>query len=740
MHAMTRRLALAIPAVVALTLPLSGQSARSLTLNAIYDPAARLDFTGAPPPDITWIDGRTYAVGQRGGRGVEWQKVDAASGRASALFDADRVESALGAQPGVTREEARLVSRGTDLTFNPARTAILVDLADDLYVVDLASYAVSRLTTAPGAELEAAFSPDGRKVAFVRGNNLHAVDVASRRESAITTDGGPQILNGRLDWLYQEEIYGRGRFRAFWWSPDSAKLAFLRLDEHPVPEYTVVDHLPYRQTLEVTDYPKAGDPNPLVALGIANADGSARTWASVDAYKGTEILIVNVSWTPDSRHVVHQVQNREQTWLDLNLADATSGSARTLLRETTRAWVNENGNPVWLRDGSFLWISERTGFRHVYQVDATGRQQRPVTSGRWDVRTFYGVHQETGTLYFAAGARSHVDTDVYRISLSGEGMTRLSATDGTHRASFSPTFEFYVDEWSTITTPTQTRLHDGNGRELRVLERNDVRTLREIPLVTPEFVQVKARDGFVMDAVMLKPPDFSPSRRYPVYQFTYAGPATAQVRNQWGGSQYMFHQLLAQHGIIVWLLDNRSAGGRGVEAQWPIYGRLGEMELQDLEDGVGWLRQQPYVDASRIVLSGWSYGGFMTAYAMTHSTSWSAGIVGAPVTDWRDYDTIYTERYMKLPANNADGYRRTAPRFAAERVRGPLLLLHGTMDDNVHVQNTLQFAYELQRANRPFEMMLYPRSRHGISDPRLNFHMRTLMLDFILRHTRDAAR
>jgi dipeptidyl-peptidase 4 len=223
-----------------------------------------------------------------------------------------------------------------------------------------------------------------------------------------------------------------------------------------------------------------------------------------------------------------------------------------------------------------------------------------------------------------------------------------------------------------------------------------------------------------------------------VYQFTYAGPGAGQVRHAWGGSQYIFHQLLAQQGFVVWVLDNRSAGGRGVEAQWPIYGRLGEQELRGLEDGLDWLVAQPSVDPSRIVLSGWSYGGFMAAYALTHSTRWSAGIAGAAVTDWRDYDTVYTERCMRTPQNNPDGYRRTAPRFAASRLQGRLLLIHGTLDDNVHVQNTLQFAYELQRAGKSFEMMLYPRSRHSIADPRLNRHVRQLMLDFALRAGRLA--
>jgi dipeptidyl-peptidase-4 len=607
-------------------------------------------------------------------------------------------------------------------------------------VYDIAGGRVSRLTSTPGTEEEATFSPDGRRVAFVRSNNLHVVDVASQQERALTSDGGPQLLNGKLDWLYQEEIYGRGRWRAYWWSPDSSLVAFLQLDERPVPEYTVVDHIPYRPGLEVTDYPKAGDPNPLVKLGVARMDGGPLLWVGFDAYATSEILIVNVDWTPDSRFVVHQVQDREQTWLDLKLADATTGQPRTLLRETTSAWVSENGNPVWLADGSFLWLSERSGFKHLYHMGAEGGLVRRVTNGRWDVRTLYGVDQRAGAIYFASGAREHIDTDVFRIGLNGDGMARLSRTTGTHRASFSPSFGHYVDVWSTAAVPPQVRLHRSDGAEVRVIEANDVSALRQQRLATPEFVQIKARDGFVMDAILIKPPDFAVSRRYPVYQFTYAGPGTAQVRNQWGGSQYMFHQMLAQHGVIVWILDNRSAGGRGAEAQWPVYGRLGELELQDLEDGVAWLKQQPYVDASRLLLSGWSYGGFMTAYALTHSTSWSAGISGAPVTDWRDYDTIYTERYMKLPKNNADGYRRTAPRFSADRLQGRLLLLHGTMDDNVHVQNTVQFAYELQRAGKPFEMMLYPRSRHAISDPRLNLHLRRLMFDFVMKTIGEGAR
>ena len=728
-----RLVAASLGAVLALATLNAQTRPRQLTVADIYDPARRVNFSGAPDTGITWLDPGTYLTSRRVDGGAEWLRVDAESGRTSPLFDTARMEAALTSLPGVTRAEAAQSARSDDLIFNPTRTGTLATIADDLYFYDFTTSKASRLTAEGGEEEVPTFSPDGRLVAFVRANNLFVVDVVSQRQQAITTDGSNELLNGKLDWLYQEEIFGRGQFRGYWWSPDSTRLAFLQLDERPVPEYTVVDHIPYRPTLEVTDYPKAGDPNPTVKLGLARVAGGRPSWIDLSAYSAVEFLIVNVGWTPDSRQVVHQVQDREQTWLDLNLADASTGAVRRLLRETTQAWVNENGNPVWLRDGSFLWFSERSGFKHLYRYSAAADSVVPVTTGRWDVRTLYGVDEANGVLYFASSERRAIGTDLYRIRLDGTGMTRLSQSSGAHRAIFNADFTRYIGIWSNVTTPTQVRLHRADGSQVRVIDANAVDTLREFQLSTPEFVEVKTRDGFVMDGMLIKPPQFDPARRYPVYQLTYAGPGAAQVRDQWGGVDYMFHQMLAQHGVIVWILDNRSASGKGVESQWPVYGRLGEIELQDLEDGIAWLKRQSYVDPARIVLSGWSYGGFMTAYAMTHSTSWAAGIVGAPVTDWRDYDTVYTERLMKMPQHNADGYRRTAPRFAAGNLQGRMLLIHGTMDDNVHMQNSVQFAYELQKAGKPFEMMVYPKSRHGFGDLRLTTHLRQMMFDFVMR-------
>ena len=729
-----RRSACLCVGVAALAATTSAQAPpRPLTIDAIYDPDRPVDFSGTPATNLRWIDEGSYLQSRRTGRGVEWLKVDAASGASTALFDPSRMATALAAVPDVGLEEASERARSNNQIFNPSRTATIVTIDDDLYLYDFTSNAATNLTSVAGSEEEVTFSPNGRLVAFVRGNNLHVVDLGTQREVALTTDGSPDLLNGKLDWLYQEEIYGRGRFRGYWWSPDSTRIAFLQLDERPVPKYTVVDDIPYRPNVEVTEYPKAGDPNPLAKLGIAAVAGGAPLWVELGGYPASESLIVDVDWVPDATSVSYQVQDREQTWLDLNLAEASSGRSRTLFRETTKAWVNANGSPVWLKDGSFLWFSERSGFKRLYHYRVDGTLIRAVTDGAWDVRTLYGVDEARGVLYFDAGARRHVDTDIYRIGLEGNALTRLSRTEGTHRAVFNPSFSQYIDIWSDVTTPRQVRLHRADGAEIRVIDRNPVASLTQYRLSKPEFIEVRARDGFVMDAMMIKPPDFDPARRYPVYQLTYAGPASAYVRNQWGGSTYMYQQLLALNGVIVWVLDNRSAGGKGAESQWPIYGNLGELELRDLEDGIGWLKQQRFVDASRIALHGWSYGGFMTAYALTHSTSWAAGIVGAPVVDWRNYDTVYTERYMKTPQNNPEGYRKTAPRFAAASLHGRMLLIHGGIDDNVHRQNSEQFVYELQRAGKSFEMMIYPRQRHRVTDPRLNKHLRQLMFDFLMR-------
>jgi dipeptidyl-peptidase-4 len=707
---------------------------RELTIENIFDPKHRVAFAGAPQSGFVWLDDKTFTWPRTNDKGevVEHAVVDIETGKTRTLFDAAKLEAAARKIAGVSPEEAKRMTLQRNWTFSPDKHSVILTIGDDLYAYTFDSESLTRLTSTPGEEQEASFSPDGKMIAFVRNDNLYVLDVATQRERQLTTDGNNDILNGTLDWVYQEEIFGRGNFHAYWWSPDSSRIAYMQLDERPVKRFTVVDAIPTMQKIELTPYPKAGFPNPIARLFTVTANGSAPREVNTERYSSGEFLIVSVAWSPDGSRLLYQIQNREQTWLDLVAADNNGGGTpKTLIRETTKAWVDNNGNPVWLKDGTFLWLSERSGYKHLYQYAADGTLKRQITNGPWEVRTLHGIDGNNDWIYFSGTERSILGTDVYRIHADGTGLKRLSEAAGQHGATFNSPLSMYVDSWSDIETPSQISLYKNDGSRARLIDANEPATLRGYRLSKPQFLQVPTRDGFVMEAMMIKPPDFDPSRKYPVYEYTYSGPHAQQVRNAWRSSQYLWWQLLAQRGMIVWVCDNRSASGKGAQSTWTIYKRFGELELRDLEDGLKWLTSQPYVDGTRVILDGWSFGGFMTSYALTHSTMWAAGISGGTVTDWHDYDSVYTERYMLMPQNNPEGYEATAPRFAAKNLHGNLLLLHGMIDDNVHMQNTVQFIYELQKAGKPFRLMVYPKSRHGVSDPLLVTHMRMTMMQFI---------
>ena len=708
-----------------------------LTIDDIFDPVKKVNFNGTTPT-VRWLkDGNHYLITNEASRRdvPRLQKVDAATGQAMPFFDAAKMQAAFAALPGVTAEDARQLANRGNYDLNPAQTAVLINWSNDLFYYEFTSDRPIRLTNNPEEEVGVEFSPDGKMISFVRGNNLYVEELGmQRRERALTTDGSEKILNGRLDWVYQEELYGRGNFGAYWWSPDSTTITFLRFDENPVPEFTVVDHIPYEQNVEVTPYPKAGDPNPIVKLGVVNATGGDIRWVDTFKYQPADLLISRVAWSPDSKKVVYQAQNREQTFLDVNFADARDGKSSTIIHETSKAWVAINEDPIWLKDGTFIWASERSGWEHLYHYSADGKLLRQITNGNWEVRSIEGVDEANGFIYFTSTEHSPIANNGYRIKLDGTGLTRITTTEGSHRVDVSPAYNYFIDFWSDLNTPSQVRLYDAGGKLVRVISENKVDALKQYKLGTAELLQVKTRDGFVMEAMMIKPPDFDARKKYPVMSFTYSGPHAPQVRNAWGSQTYMFHQLLAEKGYIIWICDNRTASGKGLESTWPVYKNFGELELRDLEDGLTWLKSQPYVDGSRIGMWGWSYGGFMTSYALTHSQSFKIGIAGGTVADWRDYDSIYTERYMQTPQDNPEGYKKSAPVNAAKDLHGKLLLIHGAIDDNVHMANTMQFVYELQKAGKQFQLMLYPKSRHGVTDPLLVKHLRQMMLDFIVEN------
>ena len=504
---------------------------KALTVEEIFHPDKKVNFSGTPPASIEWLaDGESYLQPKKEGDLTTLLKVNARTGEAAPFFDAAKMEASLLKIQGVTPEKAGKLAHQASYKLNSSQRAVLLNVAKDLVYYELGAAEAVRLTSNAEEETEEDFSPDGRMVSFVRANDLYVIDLSTRAERRLTKTGGEKNLNGVLDWVYEEEVYGRGNRRGYWWSPDSTRLAYLSIDESPVRIFPVVDHIPRAQLLEETPYPLAGDPNPLVRLGVVAAAGGDTRWVETAGYEPTDFLIVRVSWTPDSARVVYQAQNREQTFLDLNAADASTGKPTRLFRDTTKAWVEAvDDNPRWLKDGSFLWRSERDGWLQLYHYSADGRLIKRVTEGRWEVRNLDAVDEQAGVIYFRGTEHSHIAEQVYRIGLDGSGLKRLSQSEGTHKALFSPNTRYFVDSWSDVNTPPQVRLYNSDGTLVRAVDENKVAALGQYKLGKAELMRVKTRDGFEMEALMIRPPDFDPSKKYPVVEFTYSAPHSPLV-------------------------------------------------------------------------------------------------------------------------------------------------------------------------------------------------------------------
>jgi dipeptidyl aminopeptidase/acylaminoacyl peptidase len=728
---------------------------KPITIEAVLRSDHPPNFTGTPISGLTWLEDGEHYLQRKDGR---LYKVHARTGKSQPFFDPAKLAKGLSSLPTIHGATAQSLA-GSPLQLNPQRAGAVFEHASDLYFCNLDGTGAVRLTKRPGAKELANFSPDGKFVAFVRGNNLYVVDIATQTERALTTDGSPLVFNGKADWVYFEEIYFRSH-QAHWWSPDSSHLFFLRIDDSPVHPFTVVDQISPLQVVETTRYPKAGDPNPLVKIGIVSAGGGPIHWVDLRDYSENSMLLVRAGWTPDSQQVYFYVQDRAQTWLDFCTVSRDGGVPTRLFRETTKAWVDDPGAAKYLKDGSFLLASERTGWKHFYHFAKDGKLIAPVTSGTWEARTLHLVDEEGGWVYFSGTRDSSIAENLYRVKLTtppapprsgegskaspfplreggrgdrsgGNGLERLTNTSGNHQVSVGPKGRLFIDSWSDHQTPTQVRLYATDGALMRTLDTNPVHAREEYRFGKYELVQIPTPDGFTLEGSILKPANFDPKRRYPVWFMTYAGPHAPTIHDSWGGGRVQ-DEALAQAGFIVFRCDPRSASGKGACSTWVAYKKLGIPELADIETAICWLNSHSYIDPSRIGMSGHSYGGFMTAFALTHSKLFAAGIAGAPVTDWRNYDTIYTERYMNTPQENPDGYNATSAVKAAAKLHGKLLLLHGLMDDNVHVQNTVQLVEELQKADKDFEVMIYPRARHG----GFGKHFQLLMVDFMKRTLR----
>jgi dipeptidyl aminopeptidase/acylaminoacyl peptidase len=686
----------------------------------------RQRFGGRPMSSPRWLpDGQHFLIS----RNDNTLKVDAATGRSTPFFDPDQVTRSITEHTALEERAAQRAVRSALRRMNDDMTCFMFDRNDDLYYARIDGSSAQRLTHTPdGDEQLPELSPDGKYVAFIRDNNLFVADVAARAERALTDEHQPHLRNGKTDWVYFEEVFSRN-WKAYWWSPDSRSIAFLRFDDEKVGEFTVLDHDEPRQTVETTYYPKAGTNNPLVQLGIVDVASGVVRFVDLPDDCPPEHLITGVGWWPDGRGVWFYVQNRIQSQLDFCTVPASgTAQAQRLFRETTSAWVDPLPTPHFFADGSFLLLSERSGWRHLYHYGKDGTLKNAVTAGPWQVNALEHVDEAGGRVYFTANRDAPMGRRLYRCALDGTGIEMLTPMAGTHNVAVSPTAMFFTDSFSSLDQPTRVRLHQSDGTAVRWLDINPVSALKSYRFSDVQRVTIPAADGEFMHGTLRLPPDFDPEKTYPVWFMTYAGPQAPTVRDSWS-RRHASDQLLAEMGLIVFRCDPRAANGAGARYSWPTYKRLGVLELQDIIMAIEWLKLRSYVDGTRIGMSGHSYGGFMTAYAMTHSKLFAAGIAGAPVTDWRNYDTIYTERYMDTPQANTAGYDQTSVVRAASDLHGRLLILHGAMDDNVHVANSMQLARALQQAGKAFEIMIYPLARHGLSGR----HCQELQLDFIRR-------
>lgn len=678
---------------------------KPITRDTVHGSEA-VNFSGDYERDLQWSPDGRHLYKRRFG---VLREFDAVTGRSQPAYDVKVFRQALKAHGKFDAPAAKRLSRQPTM-FSRDRSVALLEHDQRLYLYRFEKGELEELGSRAVARQVISLSPDSAYVAYVRENDLYTVSTVTKKTKRLTRNGSETLLNGIFDWVYWEELWNHDR-RAYWWSEDGRYLAYLQSDESAVPSFTIADYLPTHPGYRQAHYPKAGDPNPQVRLGVVSPHGGKTTWVDLKEYDRIDLLISWVGWSPDHR-LLFAAQDREQRWLELNEADPETGRTRRLLSETSPAWVEFHEPPHWLADGTFLWISAGDGWSHWYHHRRDGTRIRRLTGGSWEVRRGHGTDADERWAYFSGTRDSHVELHAYRVHLAGGPVERLTAPGFTHQVNFDSGCNYFIDTFSNLTTPPKVELRRSDGAFVRVLSENDVPALDEYVISPPRMVRIPTPAGHFLNATIIKPPNVDPQKRYPVLCLVYGGPHAPQVHNRWP-REFGWLQWLAQQGIIIWICDPNSASGEGAVSAWRCYQKLGVTELQDLEAGLRWLAENENADLERVGIHGHSYGGFMTAFALTHSKMFKLGLAAASVTDWRNYDSIYTERFMRTPLNNPDGYRESSVVEAAGNLHGRLLLIHGALDDNVHLQNTLQLIDALQKADQPFELMILPRDTHG---------------------------
>ena len=577
----------------------------------------------------------------------------------------------------------------------------------------------------------ATFSPAGNKIAYVLDNNIYIHEINSGRTKQVTFDGQKnQIINGASDWVYEEEF---GLVRSFEWAPDGEHIAYYKFDETNVKEFSMdLFKGGLYPTQEVFKYPKAGEENSVVRIYFYNLKEDKSTYIYTE--KDYE-YIPRIKWTKNSNLLALYGMNRHQNELDFVLADATSNTNKVLFTEKDNYYIDIHDNLTFLPDDNFIWTSEKDGFNHIYIKGLDGSEQQ-ITKGDWEVTSFDGVDSDKMELYYRSTEEGSINRTLYVQNLFTGKKRKLSTQIGDNSIKFSDNFKYYLNSYSNANTAPYYTLHKSNGEQLKILEDNAEfnAKMKEFNLSKKEIFSIKTEEA-ELNAWMIKPPNFDSNKKYPLFMFLYGGPGSQQVKNSFGWTNYYWYQMLAQNGYIVACVDNRGTGGKGSEFKKMTYKELGKYELIDQINAAKYFGNLDYIDSKRIGIQGWSYGGYMSSLAITKGADiFSLAIAVAPVTNWRYYDNIYTERYMQTPQENANGYDENSPINHVDKLKGDYLLIHGSADDNVHVQNSMEMISALVKANKKFDLFIYPDKNHGIYGGNTRLHLYQKMTDFILKN------
>ncbi|MDF2158789.1 S9 family peptidase [Algoriphagus sp. CAU 1675] len=713
-----------------LGLALLGQSqAQSLKKVTLEDVFKKGTFSQKSVYGINWMkDGQYYSSQVNRGGFPTVMKINVATGEEEGVLLDGRALGVNFSSYSFNADESKaLVATDVESIYRRSSKGVF-------YVVDMATGEKQQLMG--GEKISyATLSPDNDKVAFVKDNNLFMVELATNKLIQITSDGEwNKVINGAADWVYEEEF---SMAQAFKWSPDGKKIAFIRFDETEVPEFNMqIWGALYPQDYKFK-YPKAGEKNAEVSIHVYDlASGNTRT---IDAGTEKDIYLPRIYWTKDANQLAFLRLNRLQNQLDLFHADASTGKSKLILSESAETYVDldYNDNLQYLSDGkSFIRTSEQDGFKHIYHHNMDGSLIRQITSGNWEVSSLIGVDEKAKKIYFVSTEESPLERNFYVIDFNGKKKTALTPAKGTHSINMSPDHKFFIDYYSTTDSPVIVSLNEASGKTIKVLEDNaDLKErLTSFALGKKEFFTFPTVDGTELNAYMIKPADFDPNKKYPVLMYVYGGPGSQNVLSSWGGTRDFWHQALVAEGYIVACVDNRGTGARGRDFKHSTYANLGKLETIDQIEGAKFFAKQSFVDPGRIGIWGWSYGGYMSSLSlMIGNDVFKTAIAVAPVTTWRYYDTIYTERYLQTPQLNPSGYDDNSPITHVNKLKGNFFLIHGTGDDNVHFQNSVDFVNALIAADKQFESFYYPNRNHGIYGGNTTWHLYTMMTDFLKR-------